>query len=221
MPLGPTRPSEEHARLLDELQRFPEREEELIRHYLAHSVDWSAVGQSLVAKICRAARVSSADIIARGDTAEDIAARAIHKALTRQRRWDPRRGDLAMWLFWVAKSEFSHLIGGRTAADVPIDIDEELRRLERRVEDVTVEKQVDESLIDKELVARAFAVVRREGDPALVVLLDAAFVRGTLHPSVLAEEIGVDRTTVRNNVRRLRRVIVRDMGDDYLAAEGQ
>jgi DNA-directed RNA polymerase specialized sigma24 family protein len=190
--------------------------------YLA-TVDWATIGVQLAAYAAYVARcyrwgVGGSDAMAQGVAAEDLAATAIRKLWTGERRWSPQRQpDLLSFLKGVVKSEMSHLLersATRHEARYPVDAEgkeaEALLATRARCDAPFPPTPEEEWLRREEIASRRarIAELRRAvaTSPELEALIDAIQAGCSPRPRFLATYLEIPVSSVNNRLKRLRRL---------------
>ncbi len=188
-------------------------------------VDWATVGVQLVGYAAYLARgyrwgSNAADTLALGMAAEDVAALAIRKVWSGERRWDPERHDeLLRFLKGVVRSEMGHLYH-RSAARHEVrnptgpDGNESEAKLERRAGEAIERSDPESALIDREERAREAARIHDlraavADRPELIAIIDAIGAGCGERPRHLAEHLGIAVPEINNRLKRLRRAALR------------
>lgn len=143
-------------------------------------------------------RRSSLGVLAAGKSAEDLAAEAIEKVLSGERRWDPARGELLPYLRGVVDSLASHLA---TSHDNRLyaDLDQQ--------PDPAAPPAADDC--DSEKLDALRSLLRAEGQRPLLEVIDAVTLHCEPTPRALAETLGTSVTDINNRLKRLRRCALR------------
>lgn len=166
-------------------------------------VDWADLGVRLTAYAAWRARnlawrLGRAELALGARTPDDLAADAILKVLSGERGWDPHRGALLPYLQGVVDSLLSH------AAATP-DVSRTLR--------VDPPAEMTSTAADDdapgERVERLRAQLRRDGQLALLAVVDAIAAHCEPRPQALAAHLGTSVADVNNRLKRLRRLALR------------
>ena len=193
------------------------------RMALLAAADWASIGVQLTAYAAYVARcyrwgAGAADAMAQGLAAEDLAAVAIRKVWTGERRWSPeRQPELLLFLKGVVKSEMSHLFersASRHETRYPVDaggVEAEALLVARRHRDAAAPATPEEVWLRREEVGlrRArIAELRRAAAayPELAALIDAIQAGCAARPRFLAAHLGIPVSAVNNRLKRLRRM---------------
>ena len=164
-------------------------------------VDWADIGVRLTGYAVWKARnlawrLGRAELTLGARTPDDLAAEAILKVLSGERGWDPRRGPLLPYLQGVVDSLLSH------AAEAP-DVSRTLR-VDPPAEATPV--AADEA---EDRVEHLRAHLLREGQLALLAVVDAVTAHCEPRPQSLAAHLGTSVADVNNRLKRLRRLALR------------
>jgi len=87
-----------------------------IKIELLRNADWGNIYKRLVAKTEERIDKYSwrSNTYPKGHTAESIVQEAIESVLNNKRNWNPDKGDLEMYLWWIIKSMLNHLYNSKT-----------------------------------------------------------------------------------------------------------
>lgn len=171
------------------------------RRTLLSVQDWGALGMRLTAHVKIRSeilgwRTGRTGLIAKGQTAEDVAYAAILKVFDGERVWDPSRGPLFRYLCGVADSLLSHL---RESPDH--------RRRSDSIDRDDLSSSIEEvAPAGDQRVAALVAKLGRAGDDDLRALVDALFRGCDATPLALAAELQTTVSDVNNRLKRLRRI---------------
>ena len=191
-------------------------------------VNWNDLGRRLTAYALRRAvfygwvNGDSQLLAGRDFTIDDIVQHVILKTINGERKWDPERGPLFVWLKYQVRSVMDAWVKGETGKhEVSFGDDEDdVESIEKSgvpaIEDVKDEAaiQPEEALIDleleqetkqrnSELVGRIFQAVA--DDPKLVELVDYVSQTGEIRPRFVAAGLGVPVDDINNRKKRFSR----------------
>ncbi len=157
--------------------------------------------------------------LALGVTHEDIVQTVIQKAISGERRWDPKKGELEPWLKEQVKSEVSNLAtkAATLRESVLPEVQPEegsLDRLEfssRSVADslFTQPKTPEAVMLTRERIQQEADLIMAapDGDPELEQLLDVILETHLVKPAELAQRLNRPVDEVYHLLRKLRRRI--------------
>ena len=164
-------------------------------------IDWADLGVRLTAYAVwktrnLAWRRGGSELALGARTPDDLAADAILKVLSGERAWDPQRGPLLPYLQGVVDSLLSH---AAAASDVS--------RTDRGDVAERAIPPSDDSAVER--VERLRQQLHRDGQSALLAVVDAIAAHCEPRPQALAAQLGTSVTDINNRLKRLRRIALR------------
>lgn len=159
-------------------------------------------------------------LLSEGHQLEDIVQEVILKAISRQRKWDPQRGELLPWLYAQVRSEIDNLHSKLShQREFPVAIPEGQDEIDDPVDHQKVAPAIDnvfsysrspspeEAMLKKEYVEEKSKLIWAaiDNDPELERLIDVIIQTHSTKPKDLSISLEVPAAEVSRLLKKLRR----------------